>query len=353
MNNPLDSDQVYGKYGLYNTFSVDQVPLPFASCDPRTIEFIGCKRVWIKQPGSGLDKRQCSLQLLIRPMGVQPKPCLIFRGAAKMNKRNQKQRTAEMKLHEANGVVAKWQRSAWADTDFSVEWGHDAFGTFVTETLGQGAETLVLSDSLGAQVSARFKTEMTTQGAHLVQGPKNGTYIWQPCDHHVGARYKYLMGLAYDNFMVHDFPTYAKGQLSASVRRVLLSKWAGAAWTQLEAERVEREEACKKDPTATPSLFFRAFQRTGCMVTSDGTLDEAIIPHRKFEGDLLAKSRAHIRLPAKAEAPRQDVWDGWIHFDETDDDDDPEGEAGDAEGFLRDGADEDGDDGKNCQETLL
>ena len=65
----------------------------------------------------------------------------------------------------------------------------------MTETLGQGAETLVLSDSLGAQVSARFKTEMTTQGAHLVQGPKNGTYIWQPCDHHVGARYKYLMGL--------------------------------------------------------------------------------------------------------------------------------------------------------------
>ena len=35
---------------------------------------------WISQPGSGLDKRQCSLQIMFRPEGVQPKLAVIFRG---------------------------------------------------------------------------------------------------------------------------------------------------------------------------------------------------------------------------------------------------------------------------------
>jgi hypothetical protein len=70
----------YGEFDPYNTLNVDQHPLPFASTDPCTLEFIGTQRVWIKQPGSGLDKRQCTLQLLVRPLGKQPLPCLLFRG---------------------------------------------------------------------------------------------------------------------------------------------------------------------------------------------------------------------------------------------------------------------------------
>ena len=72
----------------------------------------------------------------------------------------------------------QWQKCAWADTDFSVDWGEDVFGAFVTEALGAGAATLVLSGSLGSQICDPFKGEMKRQNAHLVQGPKNGTYIW-------------------------------------------------------------------------------------------------------------------------------------------------------------------------------
>ena len=116
MANPSPDDKVYGKYGLRNTFSVpDQVPLPFASCDKRTIEFIGCKRVLIKQAGSGLDKRQCSLQLLIRPMGVQPRPCLISRGPpVPKGAKRLKKRSIEMAQHAlaANSVDVRSGRSA-------------------------------------------------------------------------------------------------------------------------------------------------------------------------------------------------------------------------------------------------
>lgn len=46
-NPPSVFDLKYGLYGPYNTFDVDQVPLPFASADPSTLEFIGTQRVWI------------------------------------------------------------------------------------------------------------------------------------------------------------------------------------------------------------------------------------------------------------------------------------------------------------------
>ena len=62
LRNKSAADGKFGKFGVSHTFNVDQVPLPFASSDPRTLEFIGAKRVWIKQPGSGLDKRQATLQ---------------------------------------------------------------------------------------------------------------------------------------------------------------------------------------------------------------------------------------------------------------------------------------------------
>lgn len=77
---PDEDDSVFGKFGELTTFNVNQVPMPFASSDPRTLEFLGTRRVWVKAPGSGLDKRQGTLQLAIRPRGRQPKPCLLFRG---------------------------------------------------------------------------------------------------------------------------------------------------------------------------------------------------------------------------------------------------------------------------------
>ena len=58
----------YGKFNPYNTFNVDKHPLPFASADPSTLEFIGTERVLIREPGSGLSTRQLKLQLLIRPL---------------------------------------------------------------------------------------------------------------------------------------------------------------------------------------------------------------------------------------------------------------------------------------------
>ena len=41
------------------------------------------EKVWIAQPGSGLEKRQCSLQICLRPVGPQPRLGLYFEGKAR------------------------------------------------------------------------------------------------------------------------------------------------------------------------------------------------------------------------------------------------------------------------------
>ena len=51
-------------------FNVDQSPLPFVMQMNRTYEHFDedqrTTKVWIAQPGAGLEKRQCTLQICLR-----------------------------------------------------------------------------------------------------------------------------------------------------------------------------------------------------------------------------------------------------------------------------------------------
>ena len=60
-------------------FNVDQNPRPFAIDMKRTYHLYEpsqdrtLEKVWISQPGCGLGKRQCILQICFRPDGEQPR----------------------------------------------------------------------------------------------------------------------------------------------------------------------------------------------------------------------------------------------------------------------------------------
>ena len=60
-------------------FNVDQNPRPFAIDMKRTYHLYEPsqdrtqEKVWISQPGCGLGKRQCILQICFRPDGEQPR----------------------------------------------------------------------------------------------------------------------------------------------------------------------------------------------------------------------------------------------------------------------------------------
>ena len=72
-------------------------------------------KVWVANPGAGLEKQQCSVQLAFSPEDDNLRIAVIFRGTGK--------RISEDEInsyHESVNVC--WQHNAWADTTVCVNW---------------------------------------------------------------------------------------------------------------------------------------------------------------------------------------------------------------------------------------
>ena len=96
-------------------FNVDQTPMPFVIDTKRTYEQIEhkhTKKIWIAQPGAGLEQRQCTVQICTHAERIQPRIAIIFRGGGKIV-------GVDEKLAWHPDVDVYWQKNAWADTEFS------------------------------------------------------------------------------------------------------------------------------------------------------------------------------------------------------------------------------------------
>ena len=113
-------DKKWGRFELKRRFNVDQVPMAFAIDTTSTYEVNvpkGDRRnhhVWVAHPGSGLEKRQYTLQVCIFPES-KLRIAMIFRVSRKRISSD------EIKAYHPN-VDVYWQGNTWAVTTFSVEW---------------------------------------------------------------------------------------------------------------------------------------------------------------------------------------------------------------------------------------
>ena len=74
----------WGRFRPSMRYNLDQVPMAFCLQTNNTYEKgdVGrYERVWCANPGSGLDKRQCTLQVCFSPENNQLKIEVIFRGS--------------------------------------------------------------------------------------------------------------------------------------------------------------------------------------------------------------------------------------------------------------------------------
>ena len=70
-----------GRFSLAQIANMDQTPLPFTFSSGETYADTGDRTVWIRGGASGLDKRQCTVQLTVFADGEpRVKPLLIFKG---------------------------------------------------------------------------------------------------------------------------------------------------------------------------------------------------------------------------------------------------------------------------------
>ena len=78
---------------------------------------------WISQPGSGLDKRQCTLQVMVRGDGRQPRLTIIFRGKGKRIREDER-------LAWHPNVDVYFQENAWVDTKTCMDWTNNTLKKF-------------------------------------------------------------------------------------------------------------------------------------------------------------------------------------------------------------------------------
>ena len=93
-------DDKWGRWMPSRRFNVDQVPCAFVIDQSSTYDERGSKSVWISQPGNGLDKRQCTLQICICPEDDQPvPPAIIFRGKGNVSQKEKDAYEAGSRTH--------------------------------------------------------------------------------------------------------------------------------------------------------------------------------------------------------------------------------------------------------------
>ena len=204
-------------------FQFDQVPLPFV-LDRTTTYEVGdldrYEKVTVSTPGSGLDKRQATLQLCFSPEDNQVRPAVIFRGkhGGKFINKTEKQ-------YYDKDVDVYFQPNAWADTEFSVDWIER---TLKPATQVSDSEFLLFCDNLSCQVKDEFKVAIRNINGIVWYGLNKATDLWQPVDAGFGRLMKQKIREACDEWLMEeenmDLWLGNSGEnLGVSRRRVILT----------------------------------------------------------------------------------------------------------------------------------
>ena len=255
-------DNKWGRFLPNQRFNVDQTPMPFVVDSKKTYEIITpgdmYHKTWISQSSSGLEKRQCTIQVCTRAEGQQPRIAIIFRGKGK------RVRPDEKAAWHPN-VDVFWQENAWADTKFSVDW--------VNSTLKSSVEDLdrhvLYVDNLTAQQTDNFKDAVSDLSGVAWYGLKNATDLWQVVDAGIAQTLKVLSGHNYQKWLDEgdnvDSWFGHENTLSAMQRRILITHWVGDAWETLSGPEYDH-------------MRRRCWERTGCLMTADGSEDGKVTP---------------------------------------------------------------------------
>ena len=188
--------------------------------------------------------------------GKQPRISVIFRGLGKRI-------SAVEKASWHPDVDVYFQKNAWADTEFCVKWTKGTLKPFV-----EGRFVLFL-DNLEGQIVEEFKTEVANADSVCWYGLPGATDIWQPVDAGYAELLKVKVRQAHYKWL--DFDENADkwygeyNRFTASERRILITHWVGEAYNALVDDKYNR--------------FRREiFERTGCLLTADGSGDNLVRP---------------------------------------------------------------------------
>ena len=166
-----------GVYELKDIANMDQTPLPFVLNDGKTYNDTGATEIWCASAASGLDKRQCTVQLTAFADGVsRVRPLVFFCGLGK--------RIAKKESDAWDSrVKVMFQENAWCSESIMKAWIESEWANVFTnpQTPSSTGKILVL-DMHHAQQTDDVKTLLRKHKTTLVSIPAGCTSRIQPLD---------------------------------------------------------------------------------------------------------------------------------------------------------------------------
>ena len=216
-----------GKFELSDIANMDQTPLPFVLDDGKTYNDKGEKEIWCATAPSGLDKRQCTVQLTIFADGKpRVRPTIIFRGQGKRVSKTEKDAWDSR-------VCVMFQEKAWCDEAIMKAWiDREWSNTFTNPHNPCSSGKILVADVHTAQQTEAVKTAL-------------GKEVKRQHEKHMS-----------DNLQL-----YTESKLSAWQRRVLLTKWVAEAWKEINRNK---------------ETVIRSFKKCGVSLTLDGKENDEI-----------------------------------------------------------------------------
>ena len=158
----------------------------------------------------------------------------------------------------------------------AAEWDEAVFAKHIVqrqkdEGLTKAPLTVAFSDNLHCQTTEDFCKMLFAHGTMLHLIISKETEALQPIDAGLGVLFKHLVAKEQERWLEEDDTNYEtwEGTIKATMKRVLITNWVGAAWTAL----------CNNYASAIKKCFIV----TGSLITIDGSDDELIRPIKGVE----------------------------------------------------------------------
>ena len=234
-------DQKWGCYQPAQRLNVDKSPLSHLLQGKKIYEYIpkgegSTHNTRISRPCLGLEKRQCTLQVIFRPEGEQPKLTIIFRGQGKCFSENEKSEWQK-------DINVYFQLNAWLDQNAYKNWCYETLLPFVREQ--KLNKSIVLLDNLKGQMQSNFKDAVGGSKGSLWYGLPGVTDLWEPFGAGYAATLKALIAVEHrkwldtdnlsDRWFGNEEPYTVKEQ------RIFITQWAGETWKALRLAEYDKQ----------------------------------------------------------------------------------------------------------------
>ena len=255
-----------GVFSAADLANMDQTPLPFVLDDGKTYNETGAKEVWCASAASGLEKRQCTVQLTVFADGIsRVSPLIVFRGQGKRLAKKEKDGWDPR-------VRVMFQVNAWSDGAVRKEWIESEWGNVFTNSPSSSTGKILVADMHRAQQTDEVIELLRQHKTIMVSIPAGCTSHIQPLGVCINKPFKDTVRAEHERHQQENLNLYTENKMSTSERHILITKWVVNAW----------QKVC-----SNKDMVIRPFKNCGISVNLDGSEDKNVniegLPDYKYQ----------------------------------------------------------------------